>query len=167
MQHDRDFVAITRPFVAAARAFCAVLDGVEEHTREALLTDVYYKLPLLISAGANLPDVSSEQTPEHLSNDEWTTLYRRLKENLGEWDVYQKVFDPTRDTEAIFGSLADDLADIYRDVASGLSESDEGSLKGAIFSWRLLFYSHWGKHAIDALEVIHCRLSESLMNSES
>jgi hypothetical protein len=82
------------------------------------------------------------------------------------FDAYRKVFDPTSDeTESIYGSLADDLADIYRDVQEGLllRDAKQACWEEIVFDWRVTFYSHWGKHAIDALEVIHCRLSESLM----
>jgi hypothetical protein len=84
-----------------------------------------------------------------------------LKEKLGDWDSYRQVFDPTEDTEAIFGSLADDIADIYRDLQEGLVLC-EARPQDAIWEWRLLFYSHWGKHAINALLTTHFRLQNMI-----
>ena len=71
---------------------------------------------------------------------------------------------PTEDKEAIFGTLADDLADIYRDLKEGLVLREEKLASSAdiIFNWRILYYSHWGKHAIDALLVLHFRLQKYL-----
>lgn len=87
-----------------------------------------------------------------------------LKAKLGEWDLYWEVFDPTKDSEAIRGSLADDIADVYRDIKEGLGCQDlDLALQGdAIWEWRVGFYSHWGKHAIDALRTIHFLLENVL-----
>ena len=55
--------------------------------------------------------------------------------------------------------LADDIADIYRDLKEGLvlSETHQAPPENIIWNWRVLFYSHWGKHAMDALLAIHFR----------
>jgi len=60
--------------------------------------------------------------------------------------------------------LADDFADIYRDLKEGLNlnESHEASPEDNIWHWRLGYYSHWGKHAIDAVRTIHFLLEETL-----
>jgi hypothetical protein len=91
-------------------------------------------------------------------------VYALLKEKLGDWDGYTQVFDPTTDKEAVFGTLADDVADIYRDLKEGLllRQRHEVRPEEIIWNWRLLYYSHWGKHAIDALRAIHFRLQDTL-----
>jgi len=38
----------------------------------------------------------------------------------GDWNYYNEVFDPTEDSEVIEGSLADDIADIYRELEEGI-----------------------------------------------
>lgn len=83
---------------------------------------------------------------------------------LGDWDLYWQVFDPTKDNKAIYGTLADDIADIYRDLKQGLilKEAHQAPPEDIIGDWRLGFYSHWGKHAIDALRTIHFLLAETL-----
>ena len=86
-----------------------------------------------------------------------------LKEKLGNWDSYRQLFDPTEDNEAIFGSLADDIADIYFDLKEGLLLAEHQTPpEDIIWEWRLSFYSHWGKHAMDALLTIHFRLRTAL-----
>lgn len=68
-----------------------------------------------------------------------------------------QVFDPTKDNEAVHGSLADDFADIYRELKEELvlNEIHQASPKQNIWNWRLGYYSRWGKHAIDALRTMH------------
>jgi hypothetical protein len=82
---------------------------------------------------------------------------------LGDWDLYWQVFDPTKDSEAIHGSLADDIADIYRDIKEGLGLQDPDITlqRDAIWSWRLGYYSHWGQHAINALYMAHALLEHT------
>ena len=46
------------------------------------------------------------------------------------------------------GSLADDAADIYRDLPSGLNDN-------AVGEWRFGFDNNWGKHAAEALYALH------------
>lgn len=61
------------------------------------------------------------------------------------------------DSEAIHGSLADDLADIYRDLKEGLTLTSvkEYPSRGIVFEWQYSFETHWGKHAINAIAVLH------------
>jgi hypothetical protein len=99
-----------------------------------------------------------------MTDQQWDDLYSILKEKLGNWDLYSHVFDPTRDQEAIKGSLADDIADIYRDLKKGLvcHHSDCKPPDDILCEWRLLFYSHWGDHATSALRTIHFLLEPTL-----
>jgi hypothetical protein len=99
-----------------------------------------------------------------MTDQQWGDLYSLLKDKLGNWDLYSYVFDPARDLEAIKGSLADDIADIYRDLKKGLvcHHSDCKPTGDILCEWRLLFYSHWGDHATSALRTIHFLLEPTL-----
>jgi hypothetical protein len=172
-----EIAEIADRFSAVARLFCSVVDSASSLDKTELLTTLYPILPALISEAISLPDVSRDDDDElqekskrgslridGLSEQEWGELYNFLKEKLGDWDLYHQVFDPTEDSEAILGSLADDMADIYRDLKNGLvfRETHQGLPdEDAIWTWRLLFYSHWGQHALDALLTIHFRLQNS------
>jgi Domain of unknown function (DUF5063) len=61
---------------------------------------------------------------------------------------------PTVRKRMIHGSLADDLADIYRDLKKGLILSEKTSAEDALWNWRLHFDFHWGNHAMSALKAI-------------
>jgi len=169
-----DNAATADRFGVVARRFCSVVENALGMDRTDLLTQIYPLLPKLIDEAINLPDVelsdSDDQIEEtgrqaprvktRLNVEEWDKLYNALQEKLGNWDSYRHVFDPNEDDEAIMGSLADDIADIYRDLKEGLvpNETQQPQPEEIIWKWRLLFYSHWGQHAIDALLVIHFRL---------
>jgi hypothetical protein len=165
-------------FASVAQEFCSVIDTAPNLDRIELLTQVYGILPRLISKAIDLPnmelsDDESEQEVSRksqtrarlrLSEEQWVKLYEFLKAKLGDLNLYWEVWDPTKEHEAICGSLADDFADIYRDLKAGLSlgEAHQVPPEDNIWHWRLGYYSHWGKHAIDALRTIHFLLEEKL-----
>ena len=165
-------------FGSVAQRFCSVVDSAPNLNRTELLVQVYRILPQLINEAVDLPNVefsddegqeeeqrkSQARVQARLSQAQWAKLYAFLREKLGDWDLYWQVFDPIKDNEAIRGSLADDIADIYRDLKAGLvlSAVQQTLPEDNIWEWRLLFYSHWGKHAIDALRTIHFLLEETL-----
>lgn len=170
-------------FSAVAHRFCAVVDSAAGFEKKELLSQFYPILPKLIDEAIHLPDVELSDSDEQIekktsgasrrmatrqSQQEWGQLYNLLKERLGDWDLYWQVFDPTEDSEAIYGSLADDLADIYRDVKEGivLRETGEVPVENIVWTWRLTFGFHWGKHAMDALRTIHFRLENAAMAEE-
>jgi len=111
-----------------------------------------------------MSQMSQIEAKARIGHEEWNQLYNALKEKLGDWDLYWQVFDPTKDNKAIYGTLADDIADIYRDLKNGinLTESDTVLPRDIISEWRFGFYSHWGRHAINALGTIHRLLEDTL-----
>ena len=173
-----DYAEVADRFGAVAEQFCEVVDAASGMDRIELLTRIYRLLPNLIDEAIKLPKIStdddddesdeliqSKPRPSGRPNDEeWGQLYNLLKGKLGDWGGYWQVSDPTRDKAAIFGSLADDIADIYRDLKRGLllKEAGQSSSEEIIWDWRLHYYFHWGQHAMDALRTIHFRLEDSL-----
>lgn len=57
-------------------------------------------------------------------------------------------------SETSLGDLADDLADIWRDVKSGLELFDADEVEAAAFEWHHSFTIHWGSHAANALSIL-------------
>jgi hypothetical protein len=158
MARPDEIMHIADRFGAIAKEFCSIVDSAPDLDRTDLLRKLYPVLPILISEAIGLPDVSRDDTDElqkatrrgsdvgGFSEQEWGKLNNFLKEKLEDWDLYHQVFDPTEDSEAIFGTLADDMADIYRDLNDGLSFREKHPdlpAEDAIWTWRLLFYSHW------------------------
>jgi hypothetical protein len=175
MNSPQDYASIADRFATVAQEFCTAIDSASSTDRTDFLLRIYRTLPRLIDEAIELPAVSLTDEDEEpseprahkpnvrLAYAQWEQLYNLLKEKLGDWDLYMQVFDPTEGKEAIPGSLADDLADIYRDLREGLDRQNEkGLLQDLIWDWRLSYYSHWGQHAMNALQTIHVRMEDIL-----
>jgi hypothetical protein len=168
MGNPSNNVEVVDRFVVVAKRFCSIVDSASDMDRTDFVAQIYRILPKIIDQAIEMPDVERSDRQQQKSlvsarQKEWERLYDSLKEKLGDWDLYRQVFDPTQDSEAIFGSLADDIADIYRDLKKGLvlNETSRNLPEDIIWEWRLLFHSHWGKHAIDALLAIHFQLQNA------
>jgi Domain of unknown function (DUF5063) len=119
MQHDN--TEVFSPFREVAGQFCAAVDSARGVNRDDLVLKIYRILPLLIGEAISLPVIESSEggnqtghKKTRITREQWGELYSLLKEKLGDWNLYSQVFDPTKDKEAISGSLADDIADISR-----------------------------------------------------
>jgi hypothetical protein len=155
-------------FRIAAYGYCKLLES-QPVDHEQWLRDVLLALSHLYATAHSLPDVSIEDDTRDVPDEmrmnhaEWSALFQRIHGILGEQDFYWAYFDPTEPKhtkdEATCGSLADDLADIYRDVKPGLlaweTENDE-YLASLVFDWKQSnFESHWGVHAVSAMRALH------------
>lgn len=69
--------------------------------------------------------------------------------------------------EPVTGDLADDLADIYGDLAPGLVLYRSGRSQEAADHWRFWFAVHWGEHATSALRAAWSSLAEREGREES
>jgi hypothetical protein len=72
---------------------------------------------------------------------------------------YWEVFEPFAEEkpDPIYGSISDDLKDVWGDLKKGLSIFDSGKpncIEDAVWNWRFLFGSHWGHHAAGAIWVL-------------
>lgn len=54
------------------------------------------------------------------------------------------------------GDLADDVADIFRDVMRGLQLYTLNYRAAAGWEWVMSLQSHWGEHATSAIRALHC-----------
>ena len=90
-------------------------------------------------------------------------LFKNLRRKLGPHDRYWEFFNPYVKDDPVTRSLADDLADIYRDIQPGLKlyrYGSKGARGAAIWNWRFGLTSHWGHHATDALRALQQLRSE-------
>ena len=133
-------------------------------TGEAAVTEALVRLTHLYVAALELPpawdqSLGDEPDATRVANDEWQTIATgcaRLPFN-----TYGEVFDPLRiPPEApVIGMLSDDIADIYRDVVTGLRAYHAGRRAQAVWEWRFNFNVHWGEHATGAIRALHCWLA--------
>ncbi len=164
-------------FAELAEAFCGLVDNRARINIEEFLRALQRQLATLYAAGLSLPaeavaapDDSEDEEPELGSpemdpdrgeNDEWHSLFISLGQVFGSRNHYREIFDPYEpETEKpVVGSLADDVADIYRDLADGRAKWRRGEREDAVWTWRFHFQSHWGEHALGALRAIHSQAS--------
>lgn len=158
---ETDYLPVATSFASVCRRYCDIVDASAATEKIELLLQLYRVLPELILEAIRLPDTDPWKRDEEdgsdvdltpskhpsleMTDQEWGNLYKLLKEKLGEPPFYWAVFNPVEDKEAIEASLADDIADIYRDVIEGVrllskTTTDPGEI---IWEWRLLFHSHW------------------------
>jgi hypothetical protein len=146
-------------FAGVARRYCAWAEGElgdpnDEMRRVRLL------LAELHLAAAELPDLGIGKNIDavSISHDEWSQFY----EKFGRLPVtsYFDVFNPLQEEEAVTNSLADDLADIYRDLKAALSLFEDNHPIDAAWEWRFGFQTHWGQHLVGAQRAIHEYLAD-------
>ncbi len=178
-----DYPGIEHPDLSAfadlAEVYCRLVDSRRTMDGLDFIHRLHLVLAALYSAGLRLPptsvlykdsdagDVSElhdagrvREEAEPAQMTQWHDLYSGLNDFLGENTYYRKVFDPfesEEDNPEVIGSLADDIADIYRDLARGLQEWRSSNSGGALWEWRFRFEHHWGEHATSALRALHCR----------
>jgi hypothetical protein len=75
--------------------------------------------------------------------------------------LYAEIFDPyEQPARPVTGHLADDIGDIYSDVARGLMLCDRGQSDEALWEWGFNFRIHWGEHATGAIRALHAHLAQ-------
>ena len=152
-------------FAAVATAFERwILEGKAEGAdaaREALT-----QLLALYSAGLMLPAAWSNALEgaadvEPVGEAQWRKAFERCKRLP--LDLYSEVYSPiaASDEGPVTGSLADDVTDIYRDIATGLRAYERGDHAGAVWEWSFGLHSHWGAHATSAIRALHWWLVEN------
>lgn len=148
-------------FAHTARCYCAWVETVETYSFEEvshlrlLLAELHLGVLRLwpVKPGA-------DTRIKALSHEEWKVIYSKLARF--ELNHYWDVFNPlnSEDTTSICSSLADDLADIYRDLKKGLACYDQGRMTEAAWEWRFLFEIHWGQHLTGAQRALHWYFSK-------
>ena len=143
-------------FATLAREYCTLVGGRQGDTGEgftskASMVRLGHLRAALCAAAFELPEA------EPVSDRERTWPDPPQVARLGRFEWHLGVTDPYADVGATKQALSDDLADIYRDLASGLAEyerGDEAGVQDASFDWREGFLSHWGTHATSALHAL-------------
>jgi hypothetical protein len=108
-------------------------------------------LSKLYSQGHELPDLYDEEEAPALPHEEWLVIYKRF--GALPFNYYAEYCEPHNIEEPVpaIGDLADDLADIWRDLKAGLSLYHNGNHAAAAWQWRHSFHTHWGRHAASAI----------------
>lgn len=132
-----------------ARSYCWLIEAACQNEPDwlARVADLLPRLhAVLITLHSDDSDMAGGSMPDLDARFE---LFGCLRDQLGERDHYWLEFDPIGDGEAMTGSLADDLTDIYYELRQGLSLAESLPL-GAGRGWLAGFEAHWGRHLSDA-----------------
>lgn len=152
-----------RHYRSVAAEFCTVVEARDAHTAIGFAQAIHQLLPRLYSAATVLPSSvpeTDQSAGDAMSHEDWRRLHFDLSGLFGRWNFYWLVFDPydNVEREPVCGSLADDLADIYRDLSDGrLDETLRGALCPAdvVWAWKQAFETHWSAHATGALRALN------------
>jgi hypothetical protein len=146
-------------FVGIARRYCAWAESSAGDPPQEMY-QVREFLAELHLAVVRLPetDFDDSERKDAVSHDDWKKVLERFS-NLPVVE-YWDVFDPLEEKEPLWNSLADDLADIYRDVKRDLLLFDAGHVDEAVWQWRFHFLIHWGQHLTGAQRAIHSYINK-------
>lgn len=149
---EKDTVCLD--LIAVVREYCAMIDHrFHEAGNDGWLAKMAELLPRLHFAVSSVQRVVSQRGRIPRADLEARfELYSRLKAALGDRDSYWLEFDVAVDGQAMSGSLADDLTDIYCELKQGLEilERQPNRLYEAIGTWETGYRLHWGQHLVDA-----------------
>lgn len=149
-------------FRETAESYCQVIDHVQENGAEDLIDRMLSLLPRLLHGAAELPAVeplTDVEAPD-TGHDAWSERFAAINDVLGAgtyayWTTMAVQASP-EPPGVVYWWVADDLADIWRDLRGGLQLLAVGaSMADVVWEWRFTFESHWGAHAIEALRALH------------
>lgn len=141
-------------FLDVTRSYCELVEAPESVDIRVFVERCYHFLLNLLSMARKLPDADGDLDTYRVTTNERSDVERRIKNKLGRHDLYWMVFEPFETTkpDTIFGSISDDLTDIWGDLKTGLNAASAGSLDNAVCDWRFSFETHWGPyHAAHAI----------------
>lgn len=149
-----------RQFAIAARAFCAWSEG-EPGTPEGEVVAALRHLTELYQDALNLPDSFEDIDAPSIPDEEWAVVFRRF--DVFPFKHYSECFNPhvVPGEKPVVSDIADDLADIWRDVKRGLVLYSCGHFDAAAWEWKENFRYHWGHHAVGAIYALHCWLAQN------
>ena len=144
--------------ISTAREFCTWCRS-EPGTASAEGQKAHSLLARLYADALSLDEpvkYDSDIEAPSVSNEEWKEVYARAA--ALPFQHYSSYFDPSEvpPEDHEIGDLADDIADIYRDLSAGLALIDAGYVAEAQWGLRFSFLTHWGRHASGAIRALHC-----------
>ena len=152
----------TENFATLAKEYCGWAESKPKPETEEVKIAIKI-LANLYSTALALPknDPGNDVDGNRISDEEWNIIFKRF--GALPFNYYSEFFSPAKvaEEEPVVGDLADDLADIYRDIKQGLELYEEGHVNEALWEWNQNFNIHWGRHATSALHALHAYASEN------
>jgi hypothetical protein len=147
--------------IEQTEAFVAWLECLEGEP-DALALEALKRLSRLNAAALELrsPELP-EGDPEPPRTD--PAEFERIHERTAAlpFQHYRFTFDghDLDEDEALIGDLADDLADLHRDLSEALWLHRHGHPAAAEWQLHWGYWNHWGQHATQAINALHAWLA--------
>lgn len=149
--------------VKAAMEFCAWAESIP-HDIDA---DTNAKMALNLLSRIYVAALDVKQTGDGGDSEGMRISDERRKkvyESAGAlpFNYYNAFFSPANleETDPVVCDLADDIADIYRDLSEGISQYNQGHESDALWSLKQTFRIHWGRHAASAIYALHAYFAD-------
>jgi len=148
-------------FASAARTFITWAESPASSDAHAEALAARRYIVALIAAAIALPDATGTVEAPDIPDDEFRRMFQRF--GALPFNYYSECFNPmiVPGEEPVTADLADDLADIWRDVKGGLLLYDSGEAESAAWHWSSNYSFHWGHHATAALYALQSWFSSS------
>jgi hypothetical protein len=153
-------------FQKVGERYCRLIEQHHKLDRITFLRRVSIVLPELYAAAVALPPEPPSGGPDllpRIAHEDWNKLFMSLVKLLGPQGEYWLCFNPYAREKPVAGNLADDLADIYRDIKPAVlafRSKNKRLRKSAVWQWVFGVTNHWGHHATSALRALHQLRSE-------
>lgn len=147
-------------FADTVRRFCRWAEGEPQdpisdaQTARRLLAELYLQV-------IDLPEASSDADAPEIAQEQYQSVFKRF--GALPFNYYSECFNPLAipAEQPDIADLADDLADIWRDLKRGLALYEEGAIEAAVWEWSFNFSAHWGHHACGALYALQTWFSQN------
>ncbi len=140
-------------FAVTAEHYCAWAEHAPKSADGEVESAIRLLLDLMkrvIELPASDPDDEDLVRPTH---EQWSVVFRRFATLPFQYYATNDPLDIEVESAGV-GDLHDDLADVWRDVRTGLDAYKAGRVDSASWQWSFSFRSHWGEHAAEALRVL-------------
>jgi hypothetical protein len=147
-------------FAALVTRYCDWCEGEPGSAREEAET----AFSLLVDLLAGVPRVQggfAGGAGRRISDEVWKQMHSRFASLPFQYYVSWHNPLDLDDHEREMGDIADDLADVWRDLKPGLELYESNDLAAAAAEWQFGFEFHWGRHATAALYALHCWLVDN------
>jgi len=148
--------------LTVANEFCLFLEGIEKYTKEDVISYFQKICPLLYIKGATLPFLNAENPDANerfVTEENWETIYKDVKEKLGKDDDFFMVdYNDNDYANPVKVSVSEYLADIYQDMKDFVllyQRNTKDARENAAAECRLLFERHWGYRCIEVHKIFH------------
>ena len=150
-------------FVSSSQNFCKWIEDPETLDCKSFIIKGLILLPELYSLMVSIPvsePVFDEATEKFVTEEDWSVIYRKVENILGELNDYNDIPDKSEydRSELITRKISEDISDIYQDLRDFLEvfrNSPEEIMNDALWECRLNFENSWGEKLLRVSRAMH------------